>query len=73
MFRKNSIASKVSKLNEVDNYPGIFGSGENLAKHFIEQVKKNEIPIVNSSVQTIQKMMIYLLFKQMKVFIMQKA
>ena len=25
-FEKNSIASKVSKLNEVDNYPGIFGS-----------------------------------------------
>ena len=54
-FEKNSIASKVSKLNEVDNYPGIFGSGENLAKHFIEQVQKNEIPVVNSSVQIIQK------------------
>lgn len=54
-FEKNSIASKVSKLNEVDNYPGIFGSGENLAKHFIEQVQQNEIPVVNSSVQIIQK------------------
>jgi len=54
-IEEKSLASKLSSIPLIQNYPGFVGKGSDLAQLFTKQVEDNNILIYKSRVSTIQK------------------